>query len=166
MPVEKRNLLHKAFIAGIVVKGVDAVLQILGGASLFLISPQSLNRWTLSLLEAELPEYPHKLLAGHLAHWAQGWSAGSQLFAAFYLLFHGVVKLFIVAVLLKGKIWAYHAGILFFFLFIVYQLYRYSYTRSAWLIVLSVFDIALIYLTREEYKRVKRSRTASRRGRD
>jgi len=50
----------------------------------------------------------------------------------------------------------YHTGIVFLLLFIVYQLYLYSYTRYAWLIVLSVFDIVIIYLTREEYKRVKR----------
>ncbi|MFZ0929912.1 MAG: DUF2127 domain-containing protein [Syntrophobacteraceae bacterium] len=166
MTVGKRNLLHKAFIGGIVLKGVDAVLQILGGASLFLISPQSLNRWMLSLIGHGLSEGPNDLLAGYLAHWAQGWSAGSHYFAAFYLFSHGAVKLFIVAVLLKGKIWAYHTGIVFFLLFIVYQLYRYSYTRSAWLVVLSVFDVVVIYLTWEEYKRVRRSGAASPRGPD
>jgi uncharacterized membrane protein len=155
--LEKRSLLHWAFIGGIVLKGVDAVLQVLGGLSLFLISPRSLNRWMLSLIERELSEDPKDFLAGHLALWAHDWSAGSQLFAAFYLLSHGVMKLFIVAVLLKGKIWAYHTGIIFFFLFIIYQLYRYSYTHSPWLIVLTAFDIALICLTWEEYRRVKRS---------
>ncbi len=159
MPVGKMNLLHEAFITGVVLKGVDAVLQILCGVSLFLISPQSLNRWVLSLIGHDLSE-------GYLAHWALGWSAASHHFAAFYLFSHGAVKLFIVAVLLKGKIWAYHTGILVFLIFIVYQIYRYSYTRSPWLIVLSVLDVAVICLTWEEYKRVKRIRAASRRGRD
>jgi uncharacterized membrane protein len=166
MPVEKRNLLHRAFITGVVLKGVDAVLQILCGVSLFLISPQSLNRWVLSLIGHDLSEGPNHFPAGYLAHWALGWSAASHHFVAFYLFSHGAVKLFIVAVLLKGKIWAYHTGILVFLIFIVYQLYRYSYTRSPWLIVLSVFDVAVICLTLEEYKRVKRIRAASRSGRD
>lgn len=154
---KKWTILHEAFIAGIVLKGVDAVLEIIGGISLLSISPQALNRWMLSLVEHELSGYPKHFLVGVVENWAHSWSAGSQFFAAIYLLSHGVVKLFIVAVLLKGKTWAYHAGIIFFFLFIVYQLYRYSYTHSPWLIVLSVFDIAIIYLTWEEYKHVKQS---------
>ena len=153
----KRTFLHRAFVAGILLKGVDAVLQMLGGLSLFLISPQSLNRWILSYIGRELSEDPNDFLAGFLAHWAQGWSYGSQMFAAFYLLSHGVVKLFIVAVLLKGKLWAYHAGIFFFLAFIIYQLYRYSYTHSPWLLVLTVLDIAVIYLTWEEYKSKRKS---------
>jgi uncharacterized membrane protein len=157
MPWEKGSLLHKAFIAGILLKGVDAVLETAGGVSLFLISPPSLSKWMLLLIRHELSEDPGDFIAGHLAHWAHGWSAGSQFFTAFYLLSHGVVKLFIVVVLLKEKIWAYHTGIIFFFLFIVYQVYRYSFTHSPWLIVLTVFDIAVIYLTWEEYRRVKRS---------
>jgi uncharacterized membrane protein len=68
------------------------------------------------------------------------------------------MKLFIVAVLLKGKIWAYHSGIIFFFIFIVYQLHRYTFTHSIWLLVLTVFDMAVIYFTWEEYRKVKRTR--------
>jgi len=150
--LEKRTFLHEAFIAGILIKGVDAVLQIIGGVCLLLISPQSLNSLLLSLISHEFSGYPH-----FLAHWAQGWSVSSQLFAGLYLLSHGIAKLAIVTVLLEGKIWAYHVGILFFLLFIIYQLYRYSYTHSVWLIVLSLFDIAVIWLTWVEYRRVKRS---------
>jgi uncharacterized membrane protein len=157
LAVGKRTFLHKAFIAGIVLKGVDSVLQIIGGISLLLISPQSLNSLVLSLIKHELSEDRGDYAAGLLAHWTQDWSVSTHLFAAFYLFSHGVAKLAFVLVLLKGKIWAYHAGILFFLLFIFYQLYRYSYTRSAWLIVLSVFDGTLIYLTWEEYRRVRRS---------
>jgi uncharacterized membrane protein len=153
----KTTLLHDAFVAGIAIKGVDSVLQIIGGICLLLISPQSLNSFVLWLISHELPENPGDYLVHILAHWAHGWSVSSQLFAGFYLLSHGVAKLAIVIVLLKGKIWAYHAGILFFLLFILYQLYRYSHTHSAWLIVLSIFDIAVIWLTWAEYERVKRA---------
>lgn len=137
------------------VKGVDSVLQIIGGACLLLISPQSLNTLVLSLISHELSENPGDFLTRFLAHWAHEWSVSSQLFAGFYLLSHGIAKLAIVVVLLKGKIWAYHAGIVFFLLFIIYQQYRYTYTHSLWLIVLSVFDVIVIWLTWVEYRRVK-----------
>ncbi|SPF50924.1 conserved membrane hypothetical protein [Syntrophobacter sp. SbD1] len=152
--MEKGTLVHRAFVAGIVLKGVDAVLEILGGISFFFLSPQSLNVWTLSLIEREFPEGLRNFLLGWLGH---NWSIDSQLFATFYLVSHGVMKLFIATVLLKGKIWAYHTGIVFFFLFILYQLYRYAFTHSVWLIILSGLDMVIIYLTWEEYKRVKRN---------
>ncbi|MGO9371550.1 MAG: DUF2127 domain-containing protein [Syntrophobacteraceae bacterium] len=151
------TFLHKAFIAGIVLKGADSVLEIIGGILLLLISPQSLSNAVSLLIRHEISEDPGDLVAGHLARWAQDWSVGSQLFAAFYLFSHGVAKLAVAVALLKSKIWAYHAGIVFFLIFIFYQLYRFSHTRSAWLIVLTVFDIAIIYLTWAEYRRVKRN---------
>jgi uncharacterized membrane protein len=40
---------------------------------------------------------------------AQGFSVGTQNFDVFYLLSHGIVKLFLVAALLKNKLWAYPA---------------------------------------------------------
>ena len=115
----KRTFLHRAFIAGIVLKGVDSVLQIIGGISLFLISPQSLNTLVLSPSSHELSEDPGGLrgpLPGALGTGLVGKLAALR--AAFYLFSHGVAKLETVVVLLKGKIWAYHAGILFFLLFI------------------------------------------------
>ncbi len=163
---DKRTYLHKAFIAGIVLKGVDSLLEIIGGISLLLISPQSLNNLMSSLLRLELPADPGDFVAGHLAHWARGWSASSHLFAAVYLLWHGAAKLVVVALLLKGKIWAYHAGIIFLLVFIAYQLFRYAQTHSAWLIVLTVFDFVVIYLTWAEYSRVKQHIEAQRTGRN
>ena len=164
--MSKRTFLHQAFLAGIVLKGVDSVLEIIGGISLLLISPQSLNNLALSLLRHDLPADPGDFLAGHLAYWAREWNASSHLFAAVYLLWHGAAKLTVVALLLKGKIWAYHVGIIFFLVFIFYQLQRYSRTHSAWLIVLTLFDIAVIYLTWAEYRRVKRHGAVRRLSRD
>ncbi len=160
--VGKGTFLHKAFVAGIVLKGADSVLEIIGGISLLLISPQSLSNAVSSLVRHELSEDPGDLVAGLLAHWAQDWSVGSQLFAAFYLFSHGVAKLAVAVALLKSKIWAYHAGIVFFLIFIFYQLYRFSHTRSAWLILLTVFDIVIVYLTWAEYRRVKRNGLVSK----
>jgi uncharacterized membrane protein len=153
----KETFLHDAFVIGIVIKGVDSVLEMIGGLCLLLISPQFLNRFVLSLISHELSEDPGDYVTHLLIHLARGWSVSSQLFAGLYLLSHGIAKLGIVIVLLKGKIWAYHAGILFFLLFIVYQLYRYAHTHSIWLIVLSVFDVAVIWLTWMDYRRVKRA---------
>ena len=51
--------------------------------------------------------------------------------------------------------WAYPAAIGAFVLFLVYQLYRYTHTSSAWLLVLSVVDVCVIVITWLEYKRLR-----------
>ena len=77
------------------------------------------------------------------------------MFAAAYLLWHGVVKVGLVAALLLKRRWAYPAAIIAFFLFLVYQLYRYTHTRSPALLALSIVDVIVITLTWIEYKRLK-----------
>jgi len=68
-----------------------------------------------------------------------------------FLLSHGIVKVLIVAALLKNKLWAYPAGIVIFAGFGVYQMYRYFHTYSPGLLVLSILDLAVILLTWHEY---------------
>lgn len=87
---------------------------------------------------------------------AAHFSVSSQHFYAFYLLSHGLVKIALVVGLLRNRLWAYPASLVVMSLFIVYQLYRYSYTHSAALIVLSVFDVAVIGLIWHEYRLVRR----------
>jgi uncharacterized membrane protein len=66
------------------------------------------------------------------------------------------VKLFLVAGRLRNKLWAYPASLVVMGLFIVYQIYRFSYTHGWGLIVLSVFDIVVIWLIWHEYRVVRR----------
>jgi uncharacterized membrane protein len=65
---------------------------------------------------------------------------------------HGVVKLWLIIGLLRQKLWYYPLAAAVFGLFIVYQLYRYSFTNSLWLLVLSAVDVAVIALTWHEYR--------------
>lgn len=67
-----------------------------------------------------------------------------------------MAKLLLVAGLLREKLWAYPASLAVLGLFIVYQLYRYSYTHGVGLIVLSLFDVMVIVLVWHEYRLVRR----------
>lgn len=60
---------------------------------------------------------------------------------------HGVVKLWLIIGLLRQKLWYYPLAAAVFGLFIVYQLYRYSFTNSLWLLVLGAVDVAVIALS-------------------
>jgi len=62
--------------------------------------------------------------------------------------------------LLRNKLWAYPVSLVVLGLFIVYQLYRFSYTHGFGLIVLTVFDVFVMGLIWREYRLVRRHLTS------
>ena len=150
------EILHDGFELAILLKGIGALLEITGGILLVFISPARLDRFVRFLTQSELAEDPKDVIAHFILHLSSSFSVGAQHFGIYYLLSHGAVKVVLVWLLWKKKIWAYPLAIVFLLLFIIYQIYRYSYSHSIWLIALSVFDGIMIYLTWMEYKRIRK----------
>jgi uncharacterized membrane protein len=148
--------IHRLFQVSVALKGFHAVIECAGGIALFFIKPETItdlvNTWT----QDELLDDKNDFIATHLQAWAQTVSLGSARFFAFYLLTHGAVKLLLVAGLLRGKLWSYPASLIVMSLFIAYQLYRFTYTHGAGLIVLTVFDLGVIWLVWHEWRLVRR----------
>jgi uncharacterized membrane protein len=152
----KEARIHQIFEVSILLKGAHALIECLGGIALALVSTRAIVGAVNWLTQEELVEDANDLVATHLLAWAQGFSVSSKSFYAFYLLSHGIVKLFLVIGLLKGKLWAYPASLVVLSLFIAYQLYRFSYTHGVGLIVLTVFDLFVMALVWHEYRLVRR----------
>jgi uncharacterized membrane protein len=112
------------------------------------------------VMAEKLIEDPNDFVATHLLSLAQNFTVSTQRFYAFYLLSHGVIKLLLVAGLLRNKLWAYPASLVVLGLLIVYQLYRFSYTHGVGLIVLTVFDVIVMGLIWHEYQMVRRHLTS------
>jgi uncharacterized membrane protein len=155
MDTFKTILLHLIFKISILLKGLDGVLEMIGGFLLMVVSQIKLNELIILLTQHELIEDPHDLVANFLVNLAHDFSVSVIFFASLYLLSHGVVKVILVASLWRGKLWAYPTAIIFFFIFIIYQLYRYNITGAAWLIWLTVFDFLVVLLTWWEYQHLK-----------
>ncbi|RWE31673.1 MAG: DUF2127 domain-containing protein [Mesorhizobium sp.] len=153
---------HQIFEVSLLLKGAHALLECVGGLLLALVSTSTIVSLVNRLTQEELVEDPHDFIASHLMNAANHFSVGTQHFYAFYLLSHGLIKIALVAGLLRGKLWAYPASLVALLLFIVYQLYRFSYTHSAGLIVLTIFDLIVIWLIWHEYRLVLRHKVASR----
>lgn len=151
--------LHRAFEIGLVLKGIFAVLEVLGGFAAFFISQRFLLRLIVRLTQQELAADPNNVIANFLIHSAQNFSLSARHFLGIYLLSHGVVKLFIIVGLWRRKIWSYPAGIIVFALFILYQLYRFSFTHSPWLMVITLLDLSVLWLTWHEYAYLRRHRS-------
>ncbi len=95
--------LDKTFKIGIVLKGLDGVLEIAGGMLLLFLSPQAIEHLIRALTAHELSEDPHDFIATHLLHSAGHLTASATLFGAIYLLSHGVAKVVLVALVLRDR---------------------------------------------------------------
>jgi uncharacterized membrane protein len=134
--------IHRIFVISVAAKGLHALIEIAGGVALYLFSSDTIGRWVDHI-------DPHEWLARHV-------DLGEQKFFAFYLLSHGILKGAVVVALLKEKLWAYPAAIALFGAFILYQLYRYSFTHDVALIALSIFDLFVIALAVHEYRLLRK----------
>lgn len=151
----KDKIEHDLFDVGILLKGAHAIIEIFGGVFTFLVSPGLILRFVTKIARGELLEDPNDSFTRYLLHLAYGISIGTKQFVAFYLLSHGIINLILVIGLLKKKIWAYHASFVVLALFAVYQMYRYIYHPSIWMIILTIFDLVTIWLIWREYLRIK-----------
>lgn len=147
--------IHKVFEISVLLKGAHALVEVFGGIALYLISTATIQSWVNFLTQDELHEDPKDFIAAKFLDFAQNFSVNSKSFFAFYLLSHGAIKLVLVLGLLREKLWSYPASLAALSLFILYQLYRYSYTQSFGLIVLTIFDVFVIVLIWHEYKLVR-----------
>jgi len=148
--------IHQIFEVSILLKGAHALIECIGGLALAFISTGAIAGWVNSLTQDELIEDPKDFIGTHLMSMAQNLTVSTQHFYAFYLLSHGVIKVFLVIGLLRGKLWAYPVSLVVLCLFITYQLYRFSYTHGFGLIVLTVFDLIVMGLIWHEYRLVRR----------
>ena len=144
---------HRTFEVGLVLKGLDGVLEVIGGVLLLVLSPQAIAHLARVLTAHELSEDPHDLFARYLLHTTGHLTTSTTLFGAIYLLSHGAAKVVLVAFVLRDKLWAYPWLIALLVAFIGYQLYRITAVHfSVGLTALTIFDIALVYLTWREYQ--------------
>ena len=155
--LRNETYIHRIFDVSLILKGILAFIEMIGGIIVLFINQQFIINTVLSITQDELSDDPNDLFSNYLVHSAQGFSASSQHFIAFYLLSHGIIKTFLVVNLFKEKIWAYPLAITVFALFGIYQIYEFTRTGSTWLLLLTVLDIFIIILTWHEYKYIERT---------
>jgi uncharacterized membrane protein len=114
----------------------------------------------LLLTQHELSEDPNDLIATNLVKIAHNFSFQSTGFAIFFLLSHGIIKIYFVIFLLKKRLWAYPTFIALLSIFIIYQVYRISSSHSLFLSLLTILDLIIVWLTFDEYRKLKGSQAS------
>jgi uncharacterized membrane protein len=149
------------FKVSVTLKGIDGALEVVGGAVLLFVRPSTLDHIARSLTQHELSQDPHDYIARHILNSAGHLTHGSTLFAAVYLLSHGIAKVALVIELLRDRLWAYPAMIVLLGAFIAYQMYRLAYRVTIGLSLLTVFDAFVVWLTWREYRSKRHTAGAS-----
>lgn len=155
-----RSLRGRLFHLGISLKLLDGLIETIGGVALWVTGPDSIIDWVFRVTQDEINENPNDFVSNHLRHAAMHLSLGGEHFIAVYLFLHGVVKIVVVLALFRNKLWAYPLALVVFSGFVVYQIYRYTYTHAFGLLVLSAFDLAVICLIWLEYREARTRGTA------
>jgi len=155
MKNQVKIILHDIFEGGILLKGLNSVLECIGGVLLLTIHPQTINRLVVWLTQNELSEDPKDFFANLLMRASNSLSLRGEIFGGLFLLSHGLIKIFLVLALYKKKLWAYPLSMVIFSVFVAYELYRFYLSHSAWMVILSLLDAAVIILTYMEYQNLK-----------
>jgi uncharacterized membrane protein len=149
--------LDRTFRVSVILKGLDGLLETIGGIVLLFVRPSTINHFARTLTQHELSRDPHDYVARHLLRSATDLTHGTTLFASVYLLSHGLAKVVLVAAVLRDQVWAYPAMMALLGAFIAYQLYRLVAVRvTVGLSLLTAFDCFVVWLTWREYQARRR----------
>ena len=150
-----KTLLDKTYEIGIIIKGIDGVIELIGGVLVLTLSPGTIMRITNFFTQDTLQENPHNFLANHILHAGQHLASGQTLFAGLFLLTHGAVKVGLVAALLLNKLWAYPWALVVLGAFLIYQVYLLITRTTFGMAFLTVLDGIIIYLVWREWQKIK-----------
>ena len=152
MSAVRERVLDLVFLIGVVFKGIDGLVELIGGAILLFISPERILGVTHAVFASELAEDPDDPLANFALREVAHLDSGDTLFLAAYLLVHGVVKLAVVVALLRGTRRVYPWAIVVLFGFLAFQLYELVTAPTVGIALLTALDALIIWLTWREWR--------------
>jgi uncharacterized membrane protein len=152
-----KNLFDKVFEYGILIKGIDGVIEALTAVALIFLSPQRMQGLVVLATHRELATDPNDFISNFLIHTSHNFTNSARLFFIVYLAIHAAVKIVSVVGLLRNKMWAYPFALISLGILTLYQVYDLIFgAGSVFVILLTVFDVAILALIWREYQKVKR----------
>jgi len=149
-------LLHYAYLAAILVKGVDGALEALAGMIIAITGPERVYEWVIRITAPELSGHHPALHA--IRSGATRLAESSHEFVIFYLLVHGVLKLGVVVALLRGGgRLVFPIASLILGAFVVYMGSELARHWSGWVLSFLLFDLLTLLLVLNEWRNVSRN---------
>jgi len=153
-----RSLLDRTFEIGIILKGLDGVIELIGAALVAFIPAHTIMHLATRLTANELAEDPNDFIAGHVLQYAHELAGHDKWFVTVFLLSHGLIKVVLVIGLLRSLPWAYPFAFVALGGFTIYQVWLILHNPTVGMVLLTLFDIFILSLTWREYQQFKRER--------
>ncbi|MFN0113283.1 MAG: DUF2127 domain-containing protein [Paracoccaceae bacterium] len=157
-PIERSWLarrLHWVFEASLVIKGLLASGEAVGGLGLLLTPNMAILHLVAWLTKHEIAQDPTDPMANWFRQAAEAFPIQTQHFYAFYLTGHGFLKLLMVFMLARRILWAYPIAMVVLAGFVAYQLHHWTTSPSPVLLLLSGLDSLMIVLVYREWREMK-----------
>jgi len=153
LPEPKRELEYRRlFDIALGIKGVDGVIEVLGGLFLAMVRPAMITGWVARFTAEELAREPNGLTAHAVHALAHSLAASGHWLIAGYLVLHGLIKVLLVVGIFSGRRIAYPLFMASLLVFGVYEIYRGMARHEVVLQVLAALDFAILILTVHEYR--------------
>lgn len=130
------------------------ILRIMLGLALLRLIGRPLKHLMTTVMEHELLEKTPDFIFSVISHILTTHDFSVTYFLAFYFIFWGSVDAVLSYQLLKDKIWAFPISLGLIGMFIIYSIFRLTYTHSLVLFGVIVLDIIIMTLIYREYKKV------------
>lgn len=153
-----QSLLDRTFEIGIILKGLDGIIEVAGALLISLVPAHTIMRFVAHLTARELAEDPNDFVAGHVLQYTNELVGRDRRFAALFLLSHGLIKIVLVIGLLRNLPWAYPFAFVTLGIFTAYQLWLIVTHPTVGIILLTIFDVFIVWLTWREYQKFKAER--------
>ena len=136
------------FRLGLIIKGVDAIFEMIGG--ILLTMPTKLARYILVISQHEAFRH-HMALAGKLDKLAETATMHPSMGEAIYLIIHGLSKVILILAIARGKRWGYVGFMAILSLFAAIELVRAGTAREIVTGVFGIFDLTVVFVIYKEY---------------
>ncbi len=150
--------LHWLFEASLVIKGLFAAGETLGGIGLLLMPNLTIIAFVGWLTNHELAQTPNDDMALWFKTLTDAFPVQVQHFYALYLLGHGALKFAMVIMLARRILWAYPAAMVVLAGFVIYQATEFVTYGSVVLLGLALLDSLMIVLVFREWNMLKFAR--------
>ncbi|MGW2091058.1 DUF2127 domain-containing protein [Promicromonospora sukumoe] len=150
--VRRRLVVETAFVLGVLVKGLDGLVELVAGTALLVLHQDRILALTRAAVAEELREDPHDLVANLLLHQAAGLDHGAAVAGGLFLLLHGVVKVGVVAALLAGSRRVYPWAVGALSVLLAVQLVQLVLSPGIGVVALVVLDALILALTWHEWR--------------
>lgn len=153
--INRNNVIEIGFYIGLLIKAANALVEFFGGILMLVLNHEWLNRLILLIAIPELKEDPSDFIVNYFIDFGKTISLNSQHSIAIYMLIHGLVKLTVIVLLVKKKLWAYPIAVGVFGIFIAFETYSYFNSKSYLLLIVIAIDIIITIMIILEYIRLR-----------